>query len=386
MKVIIIGNGAAGMAAAEAIRERDADCEISIYSDENRFHYSRPRIIEYLGGSVQADRLTIRAAEFYDKRRIRLVKPAVIAAIDPTRRKVLLRGGGEDGFDTLIIAAGASAFLPPVEGSNLDGVFVLRTLDDAEKIMAFCKGKKKAVIVGGGLLGIETAASLAKTGLDTTVVEIFDRLLPRQLDTEAAVILRSMLEKGGLKFLLAREISSIRPSGSSLELGFSDGSSTDADIVVFSSGIRSNTSLASAAGISCDRGIIVDEFMETSVRGIYAAGDVAQCNGVVYGLWPAAREQGTVAGRNAAGERVAYPGSLVSARLKVSGIELASLGSIEAGEGVSAISRYGEGSFRRFFLKSGKLVGAILIGDTADYMKLQKLLKSGEVVDDPGSL
>lgn len=386
MKVIIIGNGAAGMAAAEAIRERDADCEITMYSDEDRFHYSRPRIIEYLGGSVQADKLTIRGAEYYDKRRIRLVKPAVIESVDPAGRKVALRGGGEDSFDRLVIAAGASAFLPPMEGSDLEGVFTLRTIDDADKIMAFCRGKRRAVVVGGGLLGIETAASLAKAGLDTTVVEIFDRLLPRQLDTDAAAMLRSMLEKSGLKFLLTRQSSSIGRCGSGLALNFSDGSSMDADIVVFSSGIRSNTSLASAAGISCDKGIIVDEFMETGAPGIYAAGDVAQFSGTVYGLWPAAREQGAFAGRNAAGERIAYPGSLVSSRLKVSGIEMASLGSIEAGEGIFAISRLIGSSFRRLFLKDGRLVGAILIGDTTDYLKLQKLLKSGEIVDDPGSL
>jgi len=385
MKVIIIGNGAAGMAAAEAVRERDADCEISIYSDEDRFHYSRPRIIEYLGGSVQADTLTIRAAEFYKKRRIRLLKPATIEAIDPSGRVVSLRGGGEDSYDRLIIAAGASAFLPPMEGSDLEGVFILRTLDDAEKIMAFRKGRKKALVVGGGLLGIETASSLAKAGLDTRVVEIFDRLLPRQLDADSAAVLRSILEKSGLRFLLAKETRSIRKIGSSLELRFSDASSVDADIVVFSSGIRSNAGLARTAGITCDRGIIVDEFMETNVPGIYAAGDVAQFNGVVYGLWPAAREQGAFAGRNAAGDRAAYTGSLVSARLKVSGIELASLGSIEAGADIRIVSRQSDNSFARLFLKGDRLAGAILLGDTTSRVPLQKLLKSGERIEHPES-
>jgi len=314
------------------------------------------------------------------------MKPVLVEAIDPINRDVILEGGRKDNFEKLVIAAGAEAFLPPVEGSDLEGVFTLRTLDDAEKIMAFCKGRRKAVIVGGGLLGIETAANIAKNGLDTVVVELSERLLPRQLDADAAEMLRSLLEKRDLEFLLARKTASIRRSGSSLELGFADGSSIGADIVIFSSGIRSAIDLARAAGIFCDRGIIVDEFMETNLPGIYAAGDVAQFNGTVYGLWPAAKEQGSFAGRNAAGEKAAYPGSLVSARLKVSGIELASLGSIEAGDGVSVISRRGDTTLQRLFVKEGRLVGAILIGDTADYLKLQKLLKSGEPLGDPGLL
>jgi nitrite reductase (NADH) large subunit len=386
LKIIIIGNGAAGMAAAEAVRERDADSKIIIYSAENRFHYSRPRIIEFLGGSVPADTLTIRPAGYYEKHRIKLMKPVKVEAIDPVNRNVILEDGRKDSFEKLIIAAGAEAFLPPVEGSDLEGVFTLRTLDDAEKIMAFSKGRNKAVIVGGGLLGIETAANIAKNGLDTVVVELSERLLPRQLDADSAEMLRFLLEKRGLEFLLARKTAWIRRSGPSLELGFADGSSIGADIVIFSSGIRSAMGLARAAGIFCERGIIVDEFMETNLPGIYAAGDVAQFKGTVYGLWPAAKEQGTFAGRNAAGEKAAYSGSLVSARLKVSGIELASLGSIEAGDGVSVISSRGDNSFKRLFMKEGRLIGAILIGGTADYMKLQKLVKSEEIVGDPGSL
>jgi nitrite reductase (NADH) large subunit len=391
MRYIIIGNGAAGMAAAEAIRDRDAAGEIIIYTDEDRFHYSRPRIVEYLGGTLSADQLTIRNGDYYERKRINLVKPAVVEAIDPSGRKISLRGGDTDSFDRLVIASGASSFLPPIEGADLESVFTLRTIDDAEAILARCAGKKRAAIVGGGLLGIETAASLSKQGMATTVVEIFHRLLPRQLDAEGGAILQSMLEAKGIRFILGKATAGISPAASGVDgdgdrLRFGDGSTLEIDIVVFSAGIRPNIELARKAGILCDKGVVVDEHMETSVPGIYAAGDVAQSGGRVYGLWLPSREQGICAGKNAAGECTTYPGSLVSSTLKVSGIELASIGSIEAGEGGAVTTRRGAGSFKRLFMKDGHLVGAILLGDVSASRSLQKLLASGEILTDPEAL
>jgi nitrite reductase (NADH) large subunit len=396
MRYIIIGNGAAGMAAAEAIRDRDEAAEIVIYTDEDRFHYSRPRIIEYLGGAIDADKLTIRSGDYYERRRIDLVKPAVVEAIDPLGRRISLRGGGTDSFDRLVIASGASSFLPPIEGADLDCVFTLRTIGDAKTILARCAGKKRAAIVGGGLLGIETAASLSRLGMTTTVVEMFNRLLPRQLDAEGGGILQSMLEAKGLRFLLGKTTAGISPivssgaipgvAGNGATLRFDDGSSLEADIVVFSAGIRSNMELARKAGIVCDKGIVVNDYMETNIPGIYAAGDAAQSGGRVYGLWLPAKEQGSFAGRNAAGDRAAYPGSVVSSTLKVSGIELASIGSIEAGEGVAVTTRLGAEGYRRLFVKDGRLAGAILLGEISASRRLQKLLASGEIIADPAAL
>jgi nitrite reductase (NADH) large subunit len=386
MKYCIIGNGAAGMAAAEAVRDRDADGEIVIYTDEDRFHYSRPRIIEYLGGSIDPEKLTIRNENYYERKRIRLVKPVVVEAIDAAGKMLTLQGGRRDAFDRLIIASGASSFLPPVDGRDLDGVFTLRTIDDARRILASCGNGRRAAIVGGGLLGIETASALSRRGLKATVVEVFDRLLPRQLDAEGGAMLQSMLEAKGLRFLLGKRISAIRKRMDALELSFGDGSSFEVDIVVFSAGILPNVGVALTAGLACGQGILVDGRMETNVPGIFAAGDVAQFEGRVYGLWPAAREQGGFAGRNAAGANEAYQGSLVSATLKVSGIELASIGSVEAGDGVSVTTSRGEGSFKRLCVKDGRLEGAMLIGDIAAFQALQKIMKSRERVDDPDAL
>jgi nitrite reductase (NADH) large subunit len=381
MKYIIVGNGVAGMAAAEAIRERDASAVIHIYSEENYFHYSRPRVIEYLGGLAAPEKIIIRGPEYYTKLNFQILLGTTVESIDPARQWITTKAG-VDSYDKLILASGANSFLPPVEGCRSDRVFTLRTITDAERILACCAPGKRAVVIGGGLLGIETAASLARRGLSVSVVEFFDRLLPRQLDAEAAALLRAMLERQGLSFLLPKRTAAIRPSGEGVDVLFDDGTSVGADLVIFSAGVRSDTRLAAAAGIACDRGILVNELMETSAPGIYAAGDAAQFNGVVYGLWPAAKEQGSFAGRNASGESAPYRGSQISAKLKVSGIELASLGAIGEGPGITVATRRAEKGFKRLFLSGGKLVGAILIGDTSSFAALQKLLKSGEPIAD----
>ncbi len=385
MKYIIVGNGAAGMAAAEAIRERDAAGLIHIYTEEDYYHYSRPRVIEYLGGLATPEKIVIRGPEYYKKLDIRLFRGTAVESIDPAARTVATKRG-TDSFDRLILASGAASFLPPVEGSRLDCVFTLRTIADADRILARCAPGKRAVVIGGGLLGIETAASLAKRGLSVSVVEVFDRLLPRQIDADGAALLRTMLERQGLAFFLPKRTAAIRQSGGGAEVLFDDGSSIAADLVIFSAGVRSDTRLAASAGIACDRGILVDGHMGTNLPGIYAAGDAAQFNGVVYGLWQASKEQGSLAGRNAAGEPTLYQGSQVSAKLKVSGIELASLGAIGGGPGIAVVTKRGENSFKRLFLSGGKLAGAILVGDASQFAALQKLLKSGEPIPDPEAL
>ncbi|MCE1195906.1 FAD-dependent oxidoreductase [bacterium] len=385
MKYIIVGNGVAGMAAAEAIRGRDAAGGIHIYTEEEYYHYSRPRVIEYLGGLATPDKIVIRGPEYYAKLNIQLFRGTAVESIDTAARTISTRAG-VDSFDKLILASGATSFLPPVEGCRSDCVFTLRTIADADRILARCASGKRALVIGGGLLGIETAASLAKRGLCVSVVEVFDRLLPRQLDADGAALLRTMLERQGLAFLLPKKTAAVRPAGEGADVFFDDGSSAGADLVIFSAGVRSNARLAAAAGIACDRGILVDGHMETSAPGIYAAGDAAQFNGVVYGLWPAAKEQGSFAGRNAAGEPALYQGSQLSAKLKVSGIELASLGAIGEGPGIAVATKRGEGTFRRLFLSGGRLAGAILIGDTSSFVPLQRLLKSGEPIADPEAL
>ncbi|MBP7791945.1 MAG: NAD(P)/FAD-dependent oxidoreductase [Candidatus Goldbacteria bacterium] len=380
MKIIIIGNGVAGISAAEAIRNRDKNAEIVIYSDEKYYHYSRPRIIEYLSGRVDADRITIKKENFYKQNDIKLNLNSKVIKINPGDKKITLSDGKEEKFDKLIIAAGASSFLPPVSGSDAEGVFTLRTIDDADKIIFYAKGKKKAAVIGGGLLGIESAMSLKELGPDVTIVEMSERLLPRQLDRDGADVLQKMLEEKGMNFLLSKQTSSIVKDGDLLKINFKDGTLLKSDVILFSAGIRSNLKIVENTGIEFDRGIKVNDYLQTNIPDIYAAGDIAEHKGIIYGIWPAAKEQGTAAGLNAAGEKTEYRGSVQSTKLKVAGIELASIGNVEHAEGVEIRTKQDGGIFKRMFLRDNKLIGAILIGNASQYQKLQDVIKSGQDV------
>src|ERR1035437_2445516 len=386
MKIVIIGNGAAAIAAAEGIRRKDPSIAVTMISDEKYTHYSRPRVIDLLSGSVTQEQIIIKKKEFYDINGINLIYPVNVRSIDAGGRAVILENGAKENYDKLIIAAGAYSFIPPVEGSKNPGVFTLRTIDDANAVINYSKDKKTAAVIGGGLLGIEAAVSLVTRGLQTTIVEFFDRLLPRQLDMDGAAILRAMLETKGLKFMLPKQAQTISAAGNELTVNFKDGTNLTAGLILFSSGIRSNLKIIEGTDIAADKGIKVNNFMETNIPGIYACGDVTEYNGMVYGIWPAAKEQGTAAGLNAAGAKTEYKGSVLSAKLKVAGIDLGSMGNIEADADTRVFTKHEGGVFKRVFIKDGKLSGAILIGDTVDYQKLQEVMKTGGTVLNPEGL
>lgn len=375
MKIIIIGNGVAGISAAETIREKDKDIQIVMYSDEKYHHYSRPRVIEYLAGKTDVNRIIIKKEDFYKQNNIKINLNSKVISIDTQNKKINLSNGEQDNFDRLIIAAGAYSFLPPVVGADTEGVFTLRTIDDADKIILYSKNKKAAIVIGGGLLGIEAAMSLKTLGLDATVIEVFDRLLPRQLDKDGSDLLQVMLEEKGLKFLLPKQTSAIVNNNKVLKTNFKDNTSVESDIVLFSAGIRCNLKIIENSGIETDKGIKINDYMQTNIPEIFAAGDIAEYKGNIYGIWPAAKEQGTAAGLNAIGEKTEYKGSIISTKLKVAGIELASIGSIEHKEGIEIKTKHEKGIFKRIFIKDRKLVGAILLGDTSQYQKLQDVMK-----------
>lgn len=386
MKIVIIGNGVAGISAVEAIRSKNSQIEIEIFTDEKYFHYSRPRIIEYLGKKIEKEKLIIKNKNYYEQNNIKINLETKISKIDCENKKVILANGESVIYDKLIIAAGAFSFLPPVKGSNEKGVFTLRTIDDADKIMDFIKDKKRAVVIGGGLLGIEAGISILNHELEVTIVEFFDRLLPRQLDKDGAAILQKMLEDKGLKFLLNKQAEEIKRENEELKILFKDGFALECDMILFSSGVRSNLEIIKETKIEFDKGIKVNKNMQTNIPDIFAAGDVAEFNGIVYGIWPAAKEQGWAAGLNAIEENMEYVGSVFSTKLKVAGIELASMGSIEAKQDIEIITKSNENIFKRLFVQNKKIVGAILLGDTKEYQNLQSIMKSNQQVENPSKL
>ncbi|HDT15248.1 MAG TPA: NAD(P)/FAD-dependent oxidoreductase [Firmicutes bacterium] len=381
MNIVIIGCGAAGAGAAAQLRKLLPDAGIKMFSSEKYPFYSRPRVIEYLAGGLEKEKLFIKKEDWYKENNIEFYTEEKITSINPSDKTVHSENRGKISYDKLLIAAGAHSFMPDFKCTG-KGLFTLRTIDDADAIMNYAKGKKKGAVIGGGLLGIEAANSLTAHGLEIEIIEFFERLLPRQLDDEGAGILQKMLEEKGLRFRLGKQTEKITEEGGGLEISFKDGEKTSAEMILVSAGIRPNRDIIKDTGIEADKGIKVNGNLRTNIEDIYACGDIAEFNGVIYGIWPAASEQAVIAAKNIAGENEEYKGSVMSTKLKVAGIDLASVGEITEENGAKGKS-YGDGRvFRKIFEKDGKIAGAILIGDTKDYMKLQKSISEGKKAEE----
>jgi len=340
-------------------------------SDENTPFYSRPRLLDYLAGKVSFEQITIKSEQWYNKLNIELVSGAKVFSITPQENKIIT-SKGDISYDALLVASGASAATPPFFRPDLKNVFRLRTKEDADRIIAAAQHVRTAAIIGGGLLGIETGFALTSRGLTTTVIEIADRLLPKQLDAESSLLLKASLEEKGLRFLTGKQAAALDADREGLCITCTDATVLRADIIVVSAGIRPNVGFLEGSGVNVGRGIIVDEKLRTNIGNIYAAGDCAEFRSTLYGIWPAAKEQGEIAGAIIAGQDAVYNGSIMSAKLKVVGIEVASIGDIAVGLGTRTESQREGSSFRKLFYENGRLKGAILIGDTSDYFKLQK--------------
>ena len=371
MKIVIIGNGIAAVSAAAKIREFDASSEIAMLSDENTPMYSRPRLLEYLAGKVSFEQIMMKNEQWYGKHNIELVTSAKVLSVAPQENKIVT-SGGDISYDALLVASGASAAMPSFFRPDLKSVFRLRTKEDADRIIAATEHARTAAIIGGGLLGIETGFALTSRGLTTTVIEIADRLLPRQLDAESSLLLKASLEEKGLRFLTGKQTAALDGDRQGLSITCTDATVLRADIIIVSAGIRPNVGFLEGSNVNVGRGIIVNEKLRTNIDNICAAGDCAEFKGTLYGIWPAAKEQGEIAGAIIAGQDAVYNGSIMSAKLKIVGIEVASIGDIAVGPLTRTESQREGSSFRKLFYENGRLTGAILIGDTSAYFKFQK--------------
>ncbi len=382
-KYIIVGNGIAGITAAQTIVRADANAKVHVLGQEAYPYYQRPRLWELIAGEAEQDELYFRPLEWYKTKGIQVQVDAHVTALD-TNEHLLLADGTEMGYDRLLLATGARAFVPPIAGAEKSGVFALRSMDDALAITEQAKRSSSAAIIGGGLLGLETARALRSAGLDVTVIEFAPRLLPRQLDTEGAQVLQSLLEVQGLRILTGAATETIMGGANATGIRLKDGRTVNGELVLISTGIRSRIELARDAGLDVNRGVVVDEQLRTSAADVYAAGDVAEFNGLVYGIIPAAIEQARVAAANMVEpESAAYQGTLPSTALKVVGVDLASIGEATVSGDEYDILRFEEqatGVYRRLTLRDGKIVGAILLGGPQDAQILKKLIASGQDV------
>lgn len=376
---IVIGNGVAGTEAAKNIRKRDTSAEIRIFTQEHYPFYSRPRIPELLAKEITLEAFFVYNLEWYHKNKIQLCLNSTVKEVDPRNRKLLLADGSNFTYSKLLLATGSSGALPHIEGiATAEGVFTLRSVEDVMAITRRAMGAKTVTLIGGGLLGIEAGNGLRKLGISVTIVEMFDRLLPRQLDGEGAAMLQKQMEGMGLKFILGAKSKSIQEKGHTKILELADGRIVESDFILVSAGIVPNIALAKTAGISVNKGILVNDRMETNIPGIYAAGDVAEHKGRVYGIWPAAQRQGVVAGINMAGGNETYTGTVPSTTLKVAGIRLTSMGDVLAeNKGVEQVTRKDALThcYKKLFIKEGRLAGAILLGDNKNAHDLAQLME-----------
>ena len=288
---VIIGGGAAAYECAVSLRERNKTCAVRVFSAEKILPYYRPSLSKLIADGVAVDKILLEQQSFYDDSNITIRTDVTVAKIDVQNKKIVLANGESAAFDKLCICTGSRAFNPITAGENSVPMQTLRTFDDALSLIELAKVKKNALIIGGGILGIEAAESIRKLGVNVTVAELSARILSAQPDEQKSADETARLEGMGIKILT--NIASVQTTENGVLL--KDGSVIEADFVLVSAGIRSNIAIAEEAGIAVNRGIIVDENMMTSVENIYAAGDCAELNGKVAGLWTAAVEQGEIA-------------------------------------------------------------------------------------------
>jgi NADPH-dependent 2,4-dienoyl-CoA reductase/sulfur reductase-like enzyme/ferredoxin len=370
-RVVVIGNGIAGVTAADHVRRRHPDCTIDVVADEPYPLYNRMGIARLVYGSSALVGLQLLPQAWYDDNRVTCYLNTAAQKIDTAAREVTLGTGETLAYDRLILAMGSDSFTPPLDGYGVPGTFVLRRAADAFAIRSFVQRHhaQSAVIAGGGLLGLEAAYAIRKVGPAVTVLERGTRLLSRQLDERSAELLREYLEGLGLKIQIGAETASLKSEDGRLNgVELKDGRTLPADVFLVAAGITPLVELARAAGIEVGRGVVVDDALRTSADGVFAIGDLAEHRGRIYGLWPAAVEQGEVAAENAVGGARTYEGTVPVTILKVVGVELLSIGRFEgeAGDTVIVLEDGEEHSYRKLVISDGEIVGAILIARQSD--------------------
>ena len=379
--LVVIGNGMAGCRAVEEILARDpGKYRITIFGAEPRVNYNRIMLSPVLAGEKSYEEIIINGQDWYDDNGIELISGDPVSGIDRAAKTVTGRSGRTIGYDKLMIATGSDPFIIPVPGKDLPGVVTFRDLDDVEKMLAAADLGGNAVVIGGGLLGLEAAHGLSLRGMQVTVLHLMPTLMERQLDEAAGWLLKSALEARGQTILTGADTAEIVGDGKVQAVRLKDGTEIPADIVVMAVGIRPNVALAKDAGLAVGRGIQVDDHMVTSDEDILAVGECVEHDGNVYGLvaplWEMCRSlaDGLVAQPNG------YRGSVTSTKLKVSGIDVFSAGDFSGGEGCEDIVLRDatRGIYKRVIVKDDKIVGAVLYGDTADGNWYFDLLKKGE--------
>jgi len=387
MRLVVIGNGMAGMRTVEELLKIAPDLyDITVFGDEPHPNYNRIMLSPVLAGEQTIHDIVLNSREWYEQNNITLHAGKRINRIDRVRRFVYAEDGTSADYDRLLIATGSTPFMLPIPGKDLDGVIGFRDIKDVDAMIAASSRYKKAVVIGGGLLGLEAANGLKIRGMDVTVVHKNAWLMERQLDPTAGRMLQKSLESKGLNFLLDKDTVGLGGKwGRVKSIKFKDGEELETDLVVMAVGIRPNYSLAESAGIHCNRGIVVNDTMQTFDPRIYAVGECVAHRGISYGLVAPLFEMAKVCATHLANFGIGlYKGSVTSTKLKVTGIDLFSAGDFSGGEGTEEIVLHDAvgGVYKKLVIKDDKIVGSVLYGDTADGSWYFQLLRDGKSINE----
>ena len=365
----ILGNGAAGFNAAKAIRERDKTGGVYIISNEEYPSYNRPMLTKSLVAGLDADQIAIQDASWYEENNVVQILGRQVTSIDTEEKEILTEDGAKFKYTKLIYALGSECFIPPITGADKSEVVAIRKLSDTQKVTELLEKTKEAVVIGGGVLGLEAAWELKKAHCKVTVLELAPRLMGRQLDAGAGEMLKSIGEGQGIAIHTGVQISAIEGEEHVTGVRLGDGTVIPAQLVIVSCGVRSNIQIAKEAGAAVDRAVIVDSHMASSVPDIYACGDCAQYEGINYAIWPQAVEQGKTAGANAAGEELSY--TTVPAALTFHGMNTALFSIGDNGGNPDLVYRTVEfkdmsrKQYEKYYFRNNRLCGVILIGDVS---------------------
>jgi NAD(P)H-dependent nitrite reductase small subunit len=380
-RLVVIGNGMAAQRAVEELLDLDPRAyDITVFGAEAQGGYNRVLLSPLLAGSKRMKDVLTHPPEWFSERGIVMYGADPIVHIDRTRRRVRSRNGVEASYDRLLLATGSRPVILAVAGSELPGVIAFRDLNDVDALLAAAKAGGRAVVVGGGLLGLEAADGLRVRGMDVTVVHIHEHLMERQLDAQAAKLLRDDLEHRGIKFKVGAATSQLLGTTHVIGVAFSDGSELQADVVVMAVGVRPNIDLAMAAGLPCERGVLVDDTLQTNDPAIYAVGECVQHRGRTFGLVAPLFQQARVCATFLAERSVrGYRDRTASTQLRVSGIEVFSAGNHTAGPGCESLVLRDpkRGIYKRLVIEQNTIRGAVLYGDIRDGHWYLDLIEKG---------
>ena len=372
LKLVMIGNGMAGVRTLEELLKLSNELyDITVFGAEPHANYNRVLLSPVLAGEQTFDEIVLNDLNWYQDHNIKLLLNRKVVEIDRIKRRVIAEDGTEAEYDRLLIATGSTPFMLPIPGNTLQGVLGYRDIADTQVMIDTATTHTHAVVIGGGLLGLEAANGLMLRGMHVTVVHIGEWLLERQLDKTSGQLLQSALEQRGLHFRLSEQTQALHDAGNGRvgSVQFKNGEVIPADLVVMAAGIRPATELAEKAGLPCNRGILVNDTLQTYDPRIYAIGECASHRGIAYGLVAPLFEQAKVCANHLAQLGYArYPGSVTSTKLKVTGIDLFSAGDFKGEEGTDTITLRDPigGIYKKLVIKDDVLVGACLYGDTTD--------------------